>query len=56
MAAIKGRGDGSSRFLDALEAKYGGGAAPKRGAKKRSEPTDEDFAAAQARVATRKKR
>ena len=48
VAAIRGRAQQGSSFLDALAAKHGG-AAGKRSSK-RGEPTDEEFEAAQARV------
>jgi len=48
VAAIRGRAQQGSSFLDALAAKHGG-AAGKRSSK-RGEPTDEEFAAVQARA------
>ncbi len=58
VAAIRGRGQQASSFIDALEAKYGGAQAkpaPKRGGK-RSEPSDADFAATEARSHARRTR
>ena len=48
VAAIRGRAQQGSSFLDALAAKHGG-AAGKRSSKQ-GEPTEEEFAAAKARV------
>jgi hypothetical protein len=51
VAAIKGKSKHAAGFADFLEAKYAGGKANK----KRDEPSEEEFAAAQART-QRKKR
>lgn len=52
VAAIRGRAQQGSSFLDALAAKHGG-AAGKRSSK-RGEPSDSDFTAAQARMKSRR--